>query len=230
MSTSDTPADHPLAYATPAAFRAGLKARFAAIARADPRYTLTELQRQFAYDRVLARCFTSVDRDLWVLKGAGALLARLDANARHSKDIDLYYAEHATAADDAVHALRAALDRDLGDYFTFEITSIGVLQEVAKGRRLHLTAMLGPKPYASFHVDVVVDTAMTGRPDPVAPLTPLQLEGLARPAYRAFPLPDHIADKLLAICETHVQAGQTRVSSRVKDLVDIGLIASTHRL
>ncbi|MGH3501790.1 MAG: nucleotidyl transferase AbiEii/AbiGii toxin family protein, partial [Nocardioidaceae bacterium] len=42
--------------------------------------------------------------------------------------------------------------------------------------------------------------------------------------------PDHIADKLLAICETHVQAGQTRVSSRVKDLVDIGLIASTHRL
>jgi hypothetical protein len=62
------------------------------IAKADTRYSLDELQRQFAYDRALARLFTAPDADSWILKGAGALLARLE-QARHSKDIDVYFAE-----------------------------------------------------------------------------------------------------------------------------------------
>ena len=74
-------------YQTPSAFRTALKERFAQIARTDRRYPLAELQRQFAYDRALARLFSSPDADRWVLKGAGALLARL-ATARHSKDVD----------------------------------------------------------------------------------------------------------------------------------------------
>ena len=60
-----------LRYETPSAFRTALKDRFGQIARADRRYSLDELQRQFAYDRVLARLFSSDDADQWVLKGAG---------------------------------------------------------------------------------------------------------------------------------------------------------------
>jgi len=45
-----------------------------AIAKADTTYRVDELQRKFAYDRVLARCFTGEDKDRWILKGAGALL------------------------------------------------------------------------------------------------------------------------------------------------------------
>lgn len=71
-------------YSTAASFRTALKDRFTASAKGDDRYTVDELQRQFAYDRALARLFTAEDADRWVLKGAGALLARLE-RARHSK-------------------------------------------------------------------------------------------------------------------------------------------------
>jgi hypothetical protein len=63
-----------LRYTTPAAFRTALKERFGQIARTDRSCRLDELQRQFAYDRALARLFTSPEADHWVLKGAGALL------------------------------------------------------------------------------------------------------------------------------------------------------------
>lgn len=212
-----------LPYHSPAAFRTALKARLSAIAKQDPRYTVNELQRQFAYDRILSRCFATEDALRWVLKGAGALLARLP-EARHSKDIDLYYTERAAGIEEATAALRAAADRDIGDHFRFEVTKTTALQERAKGRRLHLSAYLGGL-YATFHVDVVVGSAMSGQPDTVPPLTPLHVEGLVRPPYRAFPLPDHCADKLCAVIGTHEQAGSTYVSSRVKDLVDLALIA-----
>lgn len=85
--------------------------RFAAIAKADTRNSLYELQRQFAYDRTLDRLFTAPDADSWVLKGAGALLARLE-QARHSRDIDVYFAEQSAAVSDATAALGTALGRE----------------------------------------------------------------------------------------------------------------------
>ena len=83
-SEADDPTAGPpvFPYGSAAAFRTALRDRFAAIAKADTRYSLDELQRQFAYDRALARLFTAPDADSWVLKGAGALLARLK-QARH---------------------------------------------------------------------------------------------------------------------------------------------------
>src|SRR6266540_2065547 len=132
-------------YTTPRAFRAALKDRFSALVKADPHLRIDELQRQFAYDRVLARCFTGADSAGWVLKGAGALLARLEGMARHSKDIDLYYTEATANTDRAVEAFLEAVDHDLGDHFRFEVTRITTLQEDAKGRRVHLDAYLGAR-------------------------------------------------------------------------------------
>jgi hypothetical protein len=217
-----------LPYETASAFRAALKARFVDIARADPRYTFDELARQFAYDRVLARCFSADDAEAWILKGAGALLARVPG-ARHSKDLDLYYDRRSRLPEAAVGALTAVLDSDIGDHFRFEVTKVSPLQEGLRGNRVHLTAYLGA-PHSSFHVDLVVGTAMTGTPEIVPPLTPLVIDGLVRPPYRVFPLSDHCADKLCAIVETHHQAGVARVSTRVKDLVDLALIAATQTL
>jgi hypothetical protein len=215
-----------LAYETAAAFRNALKDRFQSIAASDHGFSLSELQRQFAYDRALARCFSGADADRWVLKGAGALLARLE-QARHSKDLDLFYAERAAADGEAVEALQRDLGADIGDHFGFEVTRTTPLPEAAKGRRVHVRSRLGAKTYASFHIDVVVGTAMSGEPELVAPLTPIEVAGLVRPSYRTFPLADHIADKLSATVEVHHQAGQVRPSSRVKDLVDLALIART---
>jgi hypothetical protein len=119
---------------------------------------------------------------------------------------------------------------DLGDHFRFEITRTSPLQEEAQGRRVHVSAYLGPR-CATFHVDVVVATVMTGSPDLAAPLTPLVLDGLLRPFYRVFPLADHVADKVCAILETHPGSdGAIRASTRVKDLVDLALIAGSQRI
>jgi len=217
----------PFPYVTPQAFRAALKDRFAALVKADPRLSIDELQRQFAYDRVLARCFTGADSARWVLKGAGALLARLDGFARHSKDIDLYYAKQLANTDQAVAALLETIDRDIGDHFRFEATRTSLLHEEAKGRRIHLDAYLGSR-YATFHVDVVISTPMSGQPDSVPPLVPITIDGLIRPLYRVFPVVDHTADKVCAIIELHARAdGTVHVSSRVKDLVDIAIIAGS---
>lgn len=217
-------------YATPRAFRAALKDRFSALVQANPQLSIDELQRQFTYDRVLARCFTGTDSAGWVLKGAGALLARLEGMARHSKDIDLYYDQQAASPDRAVEAFLEAIDRDLGDHFRFEVTRTTALQEDAKGRRVHLHAYLGSR-YAAFHVDIVVGTAMSGQPDIVPALTPIDIDGLIRPPYRVFPLADHLADKVCAIIEPHSRAdGTVRVSSRVKDLVDIAILARSQTI
>ena len=218
MSGASSPS---VPYASAVAFRAALRARLAVVVKVSGGHGLDELQRQFAYDRLLARAFTGPDSQRWVLKGAGALLARLP-QARHSRDLDLAYlaVDDGRVDDDlnddlneAVRSLREAVDRDLGDHFRFEVVRVSPLQEAAKGRRLHLVAYLGTR-YATFHIDVVVGTAMTGAPELAPPLVPVDIPGLARPSYRLFPLADHIADKLCAIVEVHDQGGVARPSTR----------------
>ena len=73
----------------------------------------------------------------------------------------------------------------------------------------------------------MVGTATSGEPDVVAPLTPLHVDGLVRPSYRVFPLPDHVADKFAAIVGTHIRGETVTGSSQIKDLVDIALVATT---
>jgi hypothetical protein len=68
-------------YATPGAFRRALTDRLKALS-AKSRWELPQLQRQIAYDRLLARLYL-VDRG-WIVKGATALLAR-DLGVRHDR-------------------------------------------------------------------------------------------------------------------------------------------------
>ena len=71
---------------------------------------------------------------------------------------------------------------------------------------------------------------MTAAPEAVPPLVAVEIPGLLRVDYRAYPLVDHIADKVCACLETHMRAGGTvTASSRYKDLVDLVLIARTQR-
>jgi hypothetical protein len=54
-------------YATPAAFRRALTDRLKAAAK-DGRWSLQQLQRQVAYDRLIERLYLADDR--WIIKGA----------------------------------------------------------------------------------------------------------------------------------------------------------------
>jgi hypothetical protein len=73
-------------YSSPASFRRSLTDRLRAAAK-HSQWTLPQLQRQIAYDRLLERLYL-VD-DGWVVKGATALLAR-DLGVRGSLDVDVY--------------------------------------------------------------------------------------------------------------------------------------------
>ncbi len=166
--------------ALPAAFRAALTDRLKNLA-ASSAFTVAELQRQFAYDRLLARIFRAPDAQRWVLKGATALLARLDV-ARHSKDVDLAW-QSASDLVEAEHALRRAADQDLGDFFVFELGPAAPLVG-DKGLRVPVVADLGGRPFASFSVDVVAGQTMTAVPDLVPPLVEIEIPGLLRVDYR----------------------------------------------
>jgi hypothetical protein len=76
----------------------------------------------------------------------------------------------------------------------------------------------------------VAGIIMTGEPDQVAPLVPVDLPGLVRTPYQAYPVADHIADKLCALLEVHPrQGGVAMESTRYRDLVDLTVFARTEQ-
>lgn len=65
---------------------------------------------------------------------------------------------------------------------------------------------------------------MTGEPDDVPPLARIGMPAVEQHGYRAYPLVDHIADKLTAIHQRH--GAMQMPSTRFKDLVDLVAIVS----
>ena len=209
-------------YRNPRAMRNAIADRLRPLAR-DRSIELSSLQRQFAYDRLLCRIFRT-EPGRWVLKGATAMLARLGVDARHTRDIDLY--SRAGDLDEAERALRGAAGLDLGDYFTFTLNPGRRIAQGAGAVRVDVVAFLGFDQFASFHVDLVADLLMTGVPDIVSPLVPLELPGLVATNYSAYPLVDHVADKVCALLETHERVSGLRQSStRFRDLADLAIFA-----
>jgi hypothetical protein len=181
-----------LGYGSPGAFRAALTDRLRAIAKKS-RWTLPQLQRQIAYDRLLERLYR-VD-DGWIVKGAAALLAR-DIGMRATIDVDVY---RARACEVAEVDLREAAGRDIGDWFRFEIGARRAVGDGDAGVRLPTTVYVGPAVWVGFHVDLVgSDVRMTGEPEHVPPLARVLLADVEQHGYRVYPLVDHIADKVVA--------------------------------
>ena len=212
-------------YADPAALRQGVTDRLRQLARDRPGLQPADLHRQFAYDRLLARVF-GAEPEAWVLKGAAALLARLDGSARHTLDIDLYRRD--ARLEEAEAALRAAASVDLGDFFRFTLEPGRRIAEGRATRRVPVTAYLGAVVFARFHVDLVSGVVMTGEPSEVSSLVPIDLPGIVSVRYRAYPVVDHIADKVCALIEVHPRVGRpAQVSTRYRDVADLVVIAHT---
>ena len=199
-------------YGSPGAFRTALTDKLRDLATRS-RWSLQQLQRQMAYDRLLERLYL-VDEG-WIIKGATALLAR-DIGVRGTIDIDVY---REVAREIAERDLRRAAGLDIGDWFRFEI---GAPRPVVNsgGVRLPVTALVGNTVWVQFHVDLVgTDLRMTGQPEDVPPLARVVMPDVAQHGYRAYPLVDHAADKVCAIIERH---GPTEApSTRFRDLVDL---------
>jgi len=217
---NSVPSQHP--YATPRALVSAITDRVAAVVAAGSVYNHDELRRHIAYDRLLARVFSD-EPERWLLKGGGALLARIPG-ARHSKDLDLAYAGD---IDEAIKALTEGAALDLGDFFTFTVEEVKArLTGPTSGVRLPISCRIGPKRFGSFHIDVVVVEGVTAEPELVSPLASIAVPGLGIVPYRTYPLVDHLADKHAAMIETHYG----RPSTRYRDLVDLVEIATTQKI
>jgi hypothetical protein len=172
-----------------------------------------------AYDRLLERLYLADEG--WVLKGATALLAR-DLGVRATIDVDLY--RNAVTAI-AERELRDAATTDIGDWFRFEVGASRSVHNVPDASRIPVTAYVGTTIWMQFHGDLVgADVQMTSAPEDVPPLARVAMPDVEQHGYRAYPLVDHIADKVSA---TFNRYGESEApSTRFKDLVDLVAIAT----
>lgn len=200
----------------------GDRARAASQATGRP---TNELVRRLVYDRFLARVFADPSAP-WVLKGGTAVLARVN-DARHSKDVDLL--RSLGTIDDALEALRTAVAVDLADHFRFVVGTVrpvggGGQQPDVAGYRVQIDAYCGTRRCEAFGVDLVTGSLMTTEPEVVRSSLPLEVPGLPAPTVRAYPVVDHIADKLAATETVYADGAR---SSRPRDLVDLIVFART---
>jgi predicted nucleotidyltransferase component of viral defense system len=210
----------PARYRTADALRRALDDRIVREAR-DGGLSPQRLRKEVAFERLLARLLV-VSRERWVLKGGLALAFRLGAASRTTLDIDI-----ARAGDEeqATEDFRSAAHLDLGDRFIFVIEGPRGLELQGRARvaRYGVRVDLAGRRFDAFSVDVAFEAV-----DPNAELLTIANPilagiGLAPIAVPIFPVEDHVAQKLHAYTRLHGLAG--RQSTRVKDLVDLVLIA-----
>ena len=158
-----------------------------------------------------------------MLKGGQSMLART-MDARATRDIDLLSEE--ADLDAALAELRALAEADLGDFVVFEFVGavpIKVEDEYRSGLKVAFVPLLGGKRLQEVSIDLVADRVACGEPEIVTPADRIDVAGVPMFDYRVYPLANSLADKLCAMVETH----DGKPSSRIKDLVDVAIYATT---
>lgn len=205
-------------YRSPAAFRAALEARLK-----DEQTTeagLSRLRKRVAFERLLAR-LVAVALDAWVLKGGFALELRLGNRARSTRDVDV---DWPLASADVAALLRDAADLELDDYFEFSVERGALGDDLdGGGERWAVDAIVAGRLFERVAIDVGFDEPVL-MPDSVASSGLLAFAGIPPTTVRAIAVEQHLAEKLHAYTRIYSSG---RTSSRVKDLVDVNVIADT---
>lgn len=205
-------------YATPSAFRDALETRLKT-AQTDG-VGISRLRKRVVFERMLAR-LQAVAPDGWYLKGGFALELRLGGLARTTKDIDI---DWTISEDDATELLLDAAAYDLGDGFTFELRRDGADDDLAgDGQRWTIRADLAGREFERVAVDVGFGKAPVVEPDTIAASHLLDFADIAPVTVPALAVEQHLAEKLHAYTRGYGDGP----SSRVKDLVDVVVIAHT---
>ncbi len=212
-------------YSSPAAFKQALEQRLRTHAGSGG-----ELERRrqiLVFDRFLARVVAELG-DAATLKGGLVLELRV-ARARMTKDVDLRMTGSPV---DMLMRLQAAGRRGLGDFMTFEVGPDNDHPTIQNdgmqydGLRFQTACHLAGKIYGQpFGVDVVFGDPMLGEPDVMVAADLLAFAGVAPPTLRIYPVETHLAEKLHAYTMP-----RTRPNTRVKDLPDIALLATTRAM
>ena len=209
-------------YDSGGAFRRALEDRLRSKSLSDGT-PLIRRRKMVAFERFLARLIHDQPH-AWVLKGGLALQWRLGDRARTTQDLDLLLLGQ--REDLHVRLVRAAL-LELGDWFRYLVHLPNRQPDPdAGGLRFSVQALLDGRPFETFHLDVGWGDPVVEPPEElVAPslLEFADIEPLSMPCY---PVTQHIAEKLHA----YTRPRATRENSRVKDLVDIVLMAEMRSL
>lgn len=222
-------------YATAGAFRSALEAQVRRQSTLGGP-SIVRLRKAIAFERLLARLL-AVAPERWMLKGALALDFRLSMQARATMDMDLGWND---TADAVTRDLLAAAAYDLGDYFVFAVERTDRLDALrdASAVRYHVEAELAGRTFEKVLVDVGISWLPSAQgdqqTDTISGPDFLQFSGIAPIAIPMLALEYHVAEKVHAYTRGYGEAGSVQ-STRVKDLVDLALIAShstfpAHRL
>jgi len=179
---------------------------------------LVRLRKQVAFERFIARLQT-IQPDTWILKGGLAMQLRLGIQSRTTKDIDLLNRELSASIYDS---LVEAASLDIGDWFTYEVRQMEEApQDLYSGHRYHVRCLLDGRVFETFHVDVGVGDLLVEDFDCLHFDPILDFAGIASTEVPCYPITQQIAEKLHALTRKYASG----VSSRVKDFVDILLLA-----
>jgi hypothetical protein len=180
---------------------------------------LSRNRKRVAFDRLLVR-LQAVAADRWVLKGGFALDLRLASRARSTKDVDI---EWRAEEDELADTLLDAAEHDAGDFFALAIERTATPADRLGGaHRFRVSASLAGRPFETFLLDVGLRADDTAGVETLRTDDLLGFAGIEPIGIPAIPLELQIAEKLHAYTQTY-EGG--RGSSRVKDLVDLALIA-----
>ena len=206
-------------YHTAAALRTALEDHLRHRAR-DAGLPLDRLRKEIAHQRLLARLAVVAPPESWALKGGQALLARLGAAARATKDADATWRANLDHFGDV---LEDAVDTDLGDGFRFEIRAARPMTAETEegGLRYPVLALLDGREFERLQLDV------SSVPGDHRPLEQLQLRdllgfaGIEPPTVPVISIAQHFAEKLHA----YVRDYGSQASSRPRDLYDMLVMA-----
>jgi predicted nucleotidyltransferase component of viral defense system len=181
---------------------------------------LIRLRKRVAFERFLARlAATPTD---WILKGAFALELRLGLQSRMTKDIDLSRDDDEASV---TKDLAAAAAVDLDDFFSFRVRRTPALERVVDFRAVRYTVIseLAGRRFEQFPLDVGLVDASALAPDIIEIEGALAFADIPLPPLAVIAIEQHIAEKLHAYTAAYGTDG--RQSTRVKDLIDLVLIA-----
>ncbi|MFO0743421.1 MAG: nucleotidyl transferase AbiEii/AbiGii toxin family protein [Labilithrix sp.] len=215
----------PRAYSSPEAFKQALEQRLRTASHGGPE--LTRRRQLLVFDRFLAR-IALVLGDAVTLKGGLVLELRL-SRARTTKDVDLRVLGDSK---EILDKLREAGRSNLGDFMAFEVAPDAEHPEIQndgmqyEGLRFRAECKLAGRLYGQpFGVDAAFGDPMLGEPDVVTAEDVLAFAGVAPPTLRLYPVETHIAEKLHAYTMP-----RARPNTRVKDLPDLALLATTRAI
>jgi hypothetical protein len=212
-----------MAYDSGASFRRALEDRL----RSQSLQTgapLVRLRKMVAFDRFLVRLVRD-QPDTWVLKGGLALQLRLGERARTTKDIDVLLI---TPREDVHQALVRAALVDLGDWFQFEVerSPAETPAQPLGGVRFQVQSLLDRQRFETFHVDVGWGDPLVEPVETLSTPALLAFAGIPPTEIPSYPLTQQVAEKVHA----YTRPRATGEASRVKDMVDILLIAELRQM